>query len=193
MKNKFLDLFLTFLKIGATTFGGGYAMISIIRHDVVEKKHWLDEEELVEILAIAESTPGPISINVATYTGYKIKGFWGSLLATLGIVIPSFLVIFFISLIYDWFKDNRIIVAAFNGIKCAVAFLILSAGIKMLFKMKRSWYSIIAVILVSGALIAFDLLLVDFSSVFLILIGASLGFFIFYLIPLLSRKKEKGK
>lgn len=78
MKNKFLDLFLTFLKIGATTFGGGYAMIPLIRNDVVDKKRWLSEEELLEVLAIAESTPGPIAINVATYTGYKIRGFWAA-------------------------------------------------------------------------------------------------------------------
>ena len=111
MKNKFLDLFLTFLKIGATTFGGGYAMIPLIRNDVVDKKRWLSEEELLEVLAIAESTPGPIAINVATYTGYKIRGFWGSLLATLGVVLPSFFIIFGISILYSYIKDNLIIAA----------------------------------------------------------------------------------
>ena len=192
MRNKFLDLFLTFLKIGATTFGGGYAMIPLIRNDVVDKKRWLSEEELLEILAIAESTPGPIAINVATYTGYKIRGFWGSLLATLGVVLPSFFIIFGISILYSYIKDNLIIAAAFMGIKAAVALLILSAGLRMLKKMKKTWYSVPIMIIIMAALIFFDLLAISFSSVFLILGGALLGFFIYYLIPLISRKAKKG-
>lgn len=194
MKNKLLDLFLTFLKIGATTFGGGYSMIPLIRHDVVEKKKWLDEEELIEILAIAESTPGPIAINVATYTGYKIKGFIGSLLATLAIVIPSFIIIFAISLLYNYVKNNLIIAAAFMGIKAAVALLILSAGIRMLKKMKKSWYAFIAMIFATTTLIVFDLFAISFSSIFLILIGAFFGFILFYVIPLaFKNKKDKQR
>lgn len=190
MKNKTLDLFLTFLKIGATTFGGGYAMIPLIRHDVVEKKKWLDEEELIEVLAVAESTPGPIAINVATYTGYKIRGFLGSLLATLAIVIPSFLIILGISYLYAYVKDNTIITAAFMGIKAAVAYLILSAGIRMFRKMKKNWYNIAIMLTTTLALIAFDLFVVNFSSIFLILIGAFLGLFLYYIYPLLRKKKE---
>ena len=192
MNNKLLDLFLTFLKIGATTFGGGYAMVPIIRHDIVEKKKWLNDEELMEIIAIAESTPGPIAINVATYTGYKIKGFLGSLLATLAIVLPAFLIIFAISLLYNYVKDNQIIAAAFMGIKAAVALLILSAGIRMLIKMKKTWYTAVATILAMSALIVFDLLALSFSSIYLILIGAFFGLFIYYLIPLIIKKKKRG-
>jgi chromate transporter len=193
MKNRLLEIFLTFLKIGATTFGGGYAMIPLIRHDVVDKKNWLSEEELMEILTIAESTPGPIAINVATYTGYKIKGIWGSVLATFGVVLPSFFIILAISYIYEQFKDNQIVVAAFMGIKAAVALLILTAGLRMLKKMKKNWYSISVMILITSALIIFDLFIVNFSSVYLILIGAFLGFVLYYLGPLLFRKKKKEK
>jgi len=193
MKNRLLDLFLTFLKIGATTFGGGYAMVPIIKHDLVEKKKWLEEEELMEILAIAESTPGPISINVATYTGYKIKGFWGSVLATLALVIPSFIIIFAISLVYSSFKDNQIIAAAFMGIKCAVALLILSAGLHMLKKMKKTWYGLLAVVSAVAILIVVDLLSITFSSIYLILGGAFFGFFLFYVVPLIKNKKENKK
>ncbi len=194
MKNKLFDLFLTFLKIGATTFGGGYAMIPLIRHDVVEKKKWLEEDELIEILAIAESTPGPIAINVATYTGYRIKGFFGSLLATLAIVLPSFFIIFAVSLLYNFVRDNQIIVAAFMGIKAAVALLILSAGFRLFKKMKKSWYSIIVMFFALGALIIFDLFAISFSSIFLILSGALLGFIFFFTIPVLvNKKKGEGK
>ena len=188
MNNKLLDLFLTFLKIGATTFGGGYAMVPIIRHDVVEKKKWLNDEELMQIIAIAESTPGPIAVNVATYTGYKIKGILGSLLATLAIVLPAF---FIISLLYNYVKDNTIIAAAFMGIKAAVALLILSAGIRMLIKMKKTWYSLLAMSLAFSALIIFDLFAISFSSIFLILIGAFFGFILFFVIPVFIKKKEE--
>ncbi|HPV70239.1 MAG TPA: chromate transporter [Bacilli bacterium] len=191
MKNILLRLFLTFLKIGATTFGGGYAMIPIIRNDVVDHQKWLSEEELLEILAIAESTPGPIAVNVATYTGYKIKGFWGSVLATLGVVLPSFIIIFGISILYNYVKDNPYIAAAFMGIKAAVALLILTAGLRMLKKMKKTWYSIPVFILIMSALIVFDLFALNFSSVFLILGGAALGFFLFYLLPIIKKKTKK--
>ncbi|MFA6644807.1 MAG: chromate transporter [Bacilli bacterium] len=191
MKNILLRLFLTFLKIGATTFGGGYAMIPIIRNDVVDHQKWLSEEELLEILAIAESTPGPIAVNVATYTGYKIKGFWGSVLATLGVVLPSFIIIFGISILYNYVKDNPYIAAAFMGIKAAVALLILTAGLRMLKKMKKTWYSIPVFIIITSALIVFDLFALNFSSVFLILGGAALGFFLFYLLPIIKKKTKK--
>ncbi len=188
-----LRLFLTFLKIGATTFGGGYAMIPLIRNDVVDNRKWLSEDELFEILAIAESTPGPIAINVATFTGYKIKGFWGSVVATLGVVLPSFLIILGISFLYNYVKDNHYIAAAFMGIKAAVALLILTAGLRMLKKMKKTWYSIPIMIIIMAALIVFDLFAINFSSVFLILLGAALGFFFFYLLPLIKRKTKKGE
>ena len=170
-----LSLFLTFLKIGLFTFGGGYAMISNIREVVVEKKKWLDEDGLLEVIAIAESTPGPIAINLATYVGYKRRGFLGSLAATVGVVLPSLIVIYCISLFLDAFMANKYVAYAFVGIKCAVAFLILSAGADMLRKMKKTPLNIISFCAVFAIMIALELTGASFSSVFLILAGGVVG------------------
>jgi chromate transporter len=170
-----LSLFLTFLKIGLFTFGGGYAMISNIREVVVEKKKWLDEDELLEVIAIAESTPGPIAINLATYVGYKRRGFLGSLAATAGVVLPSLVVIYCISLFLDAFMANKYVAYAFVGIKCAVAFLILSAGADMLRKMKKTPLNLISFCAVFAVMIALELTGASFSSVFLILAGGVVG------------------
>ena len=132
--NKTLDIFLTFLKIGVITFGGGYAMISLVDEEIVAKKKWLDEEEFTSICGIAESTPGPISINLATYIGYKQNKLLGSILATLGVVLPSLLIIFGISLIFNQFLANEYVAKAFIGIKCAVSYLIIKAGLNMFMK-----------------------------------------------------------
>ena len=170
-----LSLFLTFLKIGLFTFGGGYAMISNIREVVVEKKKWLDEDGLLEVIAIAESTPGPIAINLATYVGYKRRGFLGSLAATVGVVLPSLTVIYCISLFLDAFMANKYVAYAFVGIKCAVAFLILSAGADMLRKMKRTPLNIISFCAVFAFMLALELTGASFSSVLLILAGGVVG------------------
>ena len=132
-----LSLFWTFFQIGLFTFGGGYAMIANIQEVVVEKRHWLDDEELTQVIAVAESTPGPIAINLATYVGYKKGGFWGSVFATLGVVLPSLVILYAISLFLDAVLANRYVAFAFIGIKCAVAFLILKAGLTMLAKVER--------------------------------------------------------
>ncbi len=170
-----LSLFLTFLKIGLFTFGGGYAMISNIREVVVEKKKWLDEDGLLEVIAIAESTPGPIAINLATYVGYKRRGFLGSLAATVGVVLPSLIVIYCISLFLDAFMANKYVAYAFVGIKCAVAFLILSAGAEMLRKMKKTPLNLICFVAVFALMIVLELTGASFSSVFLILAGGVVG------------------
>ncbi|MBQ1988903.1 MAG: chromate transporter, partial [Clostridia bacterium] len=96
---KALQLFLTFFKIGAFTFGGGYAMIPLIQKEVVEEKKWITDDDILEIIAIAESTPGPIAINSATFVGYRVCGFWGSFFSTLGVVLPSFVIILIISFV----------------------------------------------------------------------------------------------
>ncbi|MBR3965257.1 MAG: chromate transporter [Clostridia bacterium] len=170
-----LSLFLTFLKIGLFTFGGGYAMISNIREVVVEKKKWLDEDGLLEVIAIAESTPGPIAINLATYVGYKRRGFLGSLAATVGVVLPSLIVIYCISLFLDAFMANKYVAYAFVGIKCAVAFLILSAGEDMLRKMKKTPLNIISFCAVFALMLTLELTGASFSSVLLILAGGVVG------------------
>ncbi len=124
---KLLELFFTFIKIGAFTFGGGYAMIPLIQRETVVNRGWISDEDLIDIIAIAESTPGPIAINSATFVGYRTGGFWGALLATLGVVLPSFIIITAISYILRQFQNIRAVQYAFWGIRAGVLALILKA------------------------------------------------------------------
>ena len=169
------SLFWTFFKIGLFTFGGGYAMIANIREVVVKKRGWLTEEELLQVITIAESTPGPIAINLATYVGYRKRGFWGSLLATLGVMLPSLVIIFAISLFLDAFMSNKYVSYAFVGIKCAVTFLILKAGGEMLIKMQKRPLPVAVFSVVFVLMLLFELFAVSFSSVWLILGGGVIG------------------
>ena len=134
---KLLTLFLTFLKIGAFTFGGGYAMIPLIQKEIVENKKWLTDDDILEIIAISESTPGPIAINSATFVGYRVCGFWGAALSTFGVVLPSFVIIFLISLVLREFQDIKTIQYAFNGIRAGVLALIFKALWSMYTKCKK--------------------------------------------------------
>ena len=136
--NILLDLLLTFMKIGFFTFGGGYAMIAMMEGICVERKKWITHDEMMNVTVIAESTPGPIAINCATFVGWQQAGFAGALAATFGVVFPSFAVIFAISMFLDNFLEITVIASAFRGIKIAVGILILNAGITMLKKMRIS-------------------------------------------------------
>ena len=127
VKRKALGLFATFFKIGAFTFGGGYAMIPLIQREIVDKKQWATNEDLLDIIAIAESTPGPIAVNAATFIGSKIDGFFGALFATLGVVLPSFLIILAIARCYKKFKSSKIVAGLMSGLKPAVIGLIAAA------------------------------------------------------------------
>lgn len=131
------ELFLSFMKVGLFTFGGGYAMISVITDTCVEKKQWLTQDEMMDLTVVAESTPGPIAINCATYVGYKMAGMTGAVLATLGIVLPSFVILYIISMFLEHFLEYKMIAAACRGIKVGVSMLILDAGLTMLKKMKK--------------------------------------------------------
>ena len=133
--NILLELFLCFAKIGMFTFGGGYAMIALIENACVEQKKWLTHDEMMDIAVIAESTPGPIAINTATHVGYKRAGVIGALAATVGMVLPSFIIIFVISMFLEQFMEFTLIANAFQGIKVGVGLLIFDAGLKMLKKM----------------------------------------------------------
>ena len=188
LKSLFI-LFITFFKIGIITFGGGYAMIAIIERELVEKKKWITHEEFLDIIAITESSPGPIAINSATFIGYKINKFFGSLFATLGVVLPSFIIIFTISLFFDKFLQLEYVGYAFRGIQAAVVFLILSAGIKMLKHIKKTPVGIVLISLTIVALIVMELFALKFSTVFIILIGGFIGVFIYLLRLIKSRKK----
>jgi chromate transporter len=131
MKNRniktLLDVFLSFLKIGAFTFGGGYAMIPLIQKETVEKHGWISDKDILEIVAIAESTPGPIAINAATFVGYRVCGFWGAFFATFGVVLPAFLIIVAISYVLKAFEQLKAVKYAFFGIRAGVLALILKA------------------------------------------------------------------
>ena len=134
-----LTIFLTFLKIGAFTFGGGYAMIPLIQKEAVERHGWVTDEDILDIVAIAESTPGPIAINAATFVGHQTRGFAGAVAATLGVVLPSFVTIFVIFHILQAFRDAKAVQYAFNGIRVGVLVLLIKALVKMLKTNRKGW------------------------------------------------------
>ena len=169
------SLFLSMFKIGLFTFGGGYAMIGILEREFVEKKKWLSHDEFMDLIVIAESTPGPIAINCATYIGHKVGKGWGAVAATIGMVIPSFSIIYLISLFFNQFLSITWVSSAFRGIQACVVFLILSAGLKMLKKMKKTTFSVSVTAITFVSMVTFWLLGVRFSSVFYILISGCLG------------------
>ncbi len=174
---KKLELFSSFLKIGAFTFGGGYAMIPLIQREVIEKKEWINEDEMLDIIAIAESTPGPIAINSATFVGYKVAGFWGSFFATLGVVLPSFVVIVLISLFFDKFLEVPVIAAAFHGIRAGVTVLIFNAVIKMFKVVKKNFISYMLIVFACtlSLLSIFNVFNLRFLTLLIILFGAIVG------------------
>ena len=174
-----LDLFLTFAKIGLFTFGGGYAMIALIENACVEKKQWISHDEMMNITVIAESTPGPIAINCATYVGYRQQGFWGALAATLGIILPSFCIIFAVSAFLDRFLEITWIAHAFQGIKIAVGILILDAACKMLKKMQKKAMPRIILIAAFGAMLLINILSVRISSIILMLTAGLVSLILF--------------
>ena len=179
--NILFDLFLTFAKIGLFTFGGGYAMISTIENNCVEQKKWITHDEMMNITVIAESTPGPIAINCATFTGYKKAGFSGALVATLGMIVPSFVVIYLISVFLDNFLELTIMAHAFKGIKIAVGILILDAAITMIKKMHKK--KLPRTIMIGSAIVMFCINLFgwNFSSISLMLISAVVSLTMFIL------------
>lgn len=175
MLRKCWELFASLFKVGLFTFGGGYAMISLLENEFVERKKWIEHEEFMDVVVIAESTPGPIAINSATYIGYKVAGIWGSLVATLGVCIPSFTIIYLISLFFDNFMELTVVAAAFKGIQVCVVYLIFNAGFKMLKKMKKKPLPIVLASLTIVCMVCFSLFAVKFSTILYILIGAVVG------------------
>lgn len=184
-----LTLFLSYFKIGLFTFGGGYAMIALIEREFVVRKKWINEVELYEIIAIAESTPGPIAINCATFVGYKIMGFIGSFLATLAVCIPSFAIIYLISVFYDAFMALTAVAYAFEGIKAGIAVMITTAGINMIRKAKKNGFAIGVFLLSFAAAACIDIFNLNFSTIYLILIGAALGIILQIARDIIAKKK----
>lgn len=169
-------LFITFLKIGSVMFGGGYAMIPILRHEVVDRNRWLSEEEFIDVIAIAESTPGPIAINSATYIGYRLGGVLGALIATIAVVMPAFTVILAIATILTNFYQHRVTRSILFGIRAAVVGLIASAFILVIrgaFKELNVLQSIVTVLIAVSVFVAVTKIGID--PVILILISAVVG------------------
>lgn len=185
-----LQLFFTMLKIGLFTFGGGYAMIALLENEFVEKKKWLDKDEFLNIAAIAESTPGPIAINSATYIGYKNAGVLGSAAATIGVCIPSFVIIYVISLLFDTFLSLTYVEYAFRGIQVCVVYLILSAGLKMLKQMEKNIFNIVVISATVLCMVLLSLFAIRFSTVFYILISGTAGVLV-YLLGKIRRAEKK--
>ncbi|MDO4520812.1 MAG: chromate transporter [Erysipelotrichaceae bacterium] len=177
--NLLLDLFLSFAKIGLFTFGGGYAMLALIENTCVGKKQWITHDEMMDITVIAESTPGPIAINCATYTGYKQKGVPGALSATAGIILPSFCIIFAISMFLDNFLEITWIAHAFAGIKAAVGILILDAALKMIRKMPDQLVPRVIMICACAAMLAVNIFSLRISSVVLMMTAGLVSLVLF--------------
>ena len=164
-KTGLMDIFLIFLKIGAFTFGGGYAMIALLEDEFVDKRSWLNESEFLDMTAIAESTPGPVAI----------AGFKGALAASLAVCIPSFAIIYVISFFYERFQQITWVASAFKGIQACVVYLILSAGLRMFIKMKKNVFNVSIFAVVSVSFIFVSLFGISFSSIYYILICGVVG------------------
>ncbi len=191
MKNKKYEvglwqLFWTFFKVGAFTFGGGYAMIAILEEELVAKKKWITSQDMLDIIVIAESTPGVIAVNSATSVGYRTHGVWGALVATLGVVLPSFAIIFGLSFALSAFQDNKWYKAAFTGIQACVTILIVNAFTKLSKQLEISVFSI--VLLVAAFAVA---TFTNFNVIFVILIGGALGVIYKFVWEKVSVKEAK--
>ncbi len=172
---RLLELFGVFFKIGLFTFGGGYVMISLIGHEIGERRRWISPDELTEVFAIAESTPGPIAVNCATYVGYRREGVAGGVWATLGVVMPSFIIIYAISLFFERFMALSVVANAFRGIQVAVAFLILRAGLRLAVRLPRRGFELGVCVAAALLVLAINALGWRFSTVWLILCGGVAG------------------
>ena len=179
-------LFFTFFKIGLFTFGGGYAMIALLEEEFIQRRKWLDKDEFLDMTAIAESTPGPVAINSATYLGYKLAKIPGAATATVAVCLPSFLIIYAISLFFEQFTQLTVIANAFKGIQVCVIYLIFSAGVRMLQALDRSLFSSGVLLSVFLAMTSLSLAGISVSSILLILLSGAAGVAAW----LIGRRKE---
>lgn len=179
-------LFFTFFKIGLFTFGGGYAMIALLEEEFIQRRKWLDKDEFLDMAAIAESTPGPVAINSATYLGYKLAGVPGAATATVAVCLPSFFIIYAISLFFEQFTQLTVIANAFKGIQVCVIYLIFSAGVRMLKALDKSPFATGVLAAVMLVMIGLSLAGVSVSSILLILLSGAAGVAAW----LIGRRKE---
>ncbi len=183
---KALKLFTTFFKIGAFTFGGGYAMIPLIQHEVTEKNKWITDEDILDIVAIAESTPGPIAINSSTFVGYRVCGVFGSIMATLGVVIPSFLTMLCIFFVLHHFQEQPVVQYAFMGIRACVLALVIKALLSMFKKCEKNWvsYCVIAFSVITSVVIS---KFIPINTFYIIIASAVFGLITY---SILHRRKQ---
>lgn len=179
-------LFFTFFKIGLFTFGGGYAMIALLEEEFIQRRKWLDKDEFLDMTAIAESTPGPVAINSATYLGYKLAKVPGAATATVAVCLPSFLIIYAISLFFEQFTQLTVIASAFKGIQVCVIYLIFSAGVRMLKALDKSPFATGVLAAVMLVMVGLSLAGVSVSSILLILLSGAAGVAAW----LIGRRKE---
>lgn len=179
-------LFFTFFKIGLFTFGGGYAMIALLEEEFIQRRKWLDKDEFLDMAAIAESTPGPVAINSATYLGYKLAKVPGAATATVAVCLPSFLIIYAISLFFEQFTQLTVIANAFKGIQVCVIYLIFSAGVRMLKALDKSPFATCVLAAVMLVMVGLSLAGVSVSSILLILLSGAAG----VVAWLIGRRKE---
>lgn len=179
-------LFFTFFKIGLFTFGGGYAMIALLEEEFIQRRKWLDKDEFLDMTAIAESTLGPVAINSATYLGYKLAKVPGAATATVAVCLPSFLIIYAISLFFEQFTQLTVIASAFKGIQVCVIYLIFSAGVRMLKALDKSPFATGVLAAVMLVMVGLSLAGVSVSSILLILLSGAAGVAAW----LISRRKE---
>ena len=185
---KLFELFITFAKIGLFTFGGGYAMIAIIEDECVEKKQWITAEDMMNVTVIAESTPGPIAINCATFVGFKQKGLLGAIFATLGMIVPSLVIILIIAAFLDRFLEIKWVANAFSGIKVAVAIIIIDAALKLKKKLKEKGTLFWFIFIVSYILmLLIDIFAWNISSIILMLASALIGLSVFAASKLIKK------
>lgn len=184
MWNRIFKLFTVFFKLGAFTFGGGYAMIPLIHKEIVEKQEWATDEEVLDMFAIAESTPGVIAVNTATFVGYKVAGFWGALVSTVSVVIPSFIIISLISLFFEQFLALKWVAYAFEGVRVAVVVLIINAALKLGKVNEKNLFNIMMIIL------AFVLAAFTPINVIFVLLGAMV---VGIVANLISKNRKKGE
>ena len=168
-------LFFTFFKIGLFTFGGGYAMIALLEEEFIQRRKWLDKDEFLDMTAIAESTPGPVATNSATYLGYKLAKVPGAATATVAVCLPSFLIIYAISLFFEQFTQLTVIANAFKGIQVCVIYLIFSAGVRMLKALDKSPFATGVLAAVMLVMVGLSLAGVSVSSILLILLSGAAG------------------
>lgn len=179
-------LFFTFFKIGLFTFGGGYAMIALLEEEFIQRRKWLDKDEFLDMTAIAESTPGPVAINSATYLGYKLAKVPGAATATVAVCLPSFLIIYAISLFFEQFTQLTVIANAFKGIQVCVIYLIFSADVRMLKALDKSPFATGVLAAVMLVMVGLSLAGVSVSSILLILLSGAAGVAAW----LIGRRKE---